>query len=341
MIRSPSATRWLVCLAVLSGGIATASCSQAAKVSKPPTEGFVYILSNGPAGVVSKVDLRTNRTLWTIPAGSNGSQIIESNNPRGVFVGNDPTSGTMALLYPNGTMGPTVRVGGSVQGLALTRSGSVLYVLSTSQTGASSIAAVSWRRDVTQWQVSVGVAGFGLALSPDGDRLAVLAQSAPSNPTESSQRLIILATATGGTVSDLPLTVNATGLLFRSDGTLVIGNDQGLATVTSGVDHVGTSVNIKGGVSAATTKPIVEAPGGTLLVAGSTALWQVTQSGSVRYTGSWPARTPPHAMATTGSNTFVALLPRAILTEYRIPAFTSVRITSINGIGEDVVAASW
>ncbi len=327
----------LLCVATM------ASCAHTTPSSRPGTS-FAYVLTDGQGGTLSKVNLNTRRILWTVESGTSGSVMVANSDQLGICVGNDPDSGSIAFVNKNGSMGPRLSVPGSVQGLAYVSSHpQLIYVLWTEQSGASFVEAVAWPSGSVSWQKAVGFGAFALVGSSVNDQLALLTRASPSNgmgPGESDW-LVILAAGTGMTSADTSLATPAAGLLFRRDGTLVVGEDRRLATWSPSTNRISQLANVGEDVAAATMHPIVEAPGAMLLVSGAGGLSQVSPSGKTAYGGTWPGRAPPHSIAETNTGTLLALMPRATLVEYRSSTFVSQRLADFSGIGEDVVAAPW
>jgi hypothetical protein len=189
-----------------------------------PSAGRGFISDGGGDGAIVIFDLKTNATLGTIVAQPDADGIIfDPASGRVLVVSGD--KGTLMSLKPdidpkNGKIDPPLDLGGAPEFLASDGAGKVYINLMDKNEVA--VVDIKARKVVARWPVAPGGAPVGMSIDTKKGRLFIGCRK--------PQKLIVMSTADGKVLSDLPIgeSVDATkfhdGQVFAScrDATIAV-----------------------------------------------------------------------------------------------------------------------
>src|SRR6266436_6072414 len=189
-----------------------------------PSAGRGFISDGGGDGAIVIFDLKTNATLGTIVAQPDADGIIfDPASGRVLVVSGD--KGTLMSLKPdidpkNGKIDPPLDLGGAPEFLASDGAGKAYINLMDKNEVA--VVDIKAKKVVARWPVAPGGAPVGMSIDTKKGRLFIGCRK--------PQKLIVMSTANGKVLSDLPIgeSVDATkfhdGQVFAScrDATIAV-----------------------------------------------------------------------------------------------------------------------
>lgn len=176
----------------------------------------VYVTT--AAGTLYVVDAVTNTVVTTLEVGAaanglafnpSGTVLYVSSRDAGTVVAIDPATNSISRTY---------NVGGMPQRLVVAPDGSELYV--ANEINGLDVINVASGAVISK---SLGSAGYGIGLTPDGSQLFVLLPQAGT--------LLVLDRASRSTVKTLLVGGTPRNVAFAADGTALIANEQAIVFV--------------------------------------------------------------------------------------------------------------
>jgi YVTN family beta-propeller protein len=196
---------------VLLAGTGLFGLATTAPASAAVTRPFLYV-ANGISNNVTVVNLSTNSTAATIPAGTQPQGAVVSADGRTVYIAN-AFGGISVIDTSTNTVTATIADSSVPIGLALNSSGSILYA--ANETGSVSVIDTASR--TTTATISTPTEPLGIALSPDNSTLYV--------PDFIGNRLYVISTATNTVTATLTGFSRPIGAAVTPDGsTLYVAN---------------------------------------------------------------------------------------------------------------------
>lgn len=169
-------------------------------------------------GTLYVVNAATNTVITTLPVGAAANGLAFSPDGTALYVSSRDAGTVVAIDPATNTITRTYTLGGMPQRLAVAPDGSELYV-ANEVSGLDVVDVASG----TVNSISFGTAAYGLGLTPDGAQIYILL------PQMGEVRVLNRASRTA--VKTLPIGGTPRNVVFASDGTALVANEQAIIFV--------------------------------------------------------------------------------------------------------------
>jgi len=203
--------------------------------------------TNANDNTVSVIDISTNKSVATIPVGSNPVRVTISPDGSRVYITNESSDDVSVINISMNSVINTIPVGGVPSGTTISPDGGQLYVANIYDNNISVINTVSGSVVKT---IQAGLTPMDVVLSNDGKLLYV------SNNGEND--LWVINTANGALIANIPVGKQPEGITMSRDGNWVyVTNfqDATISVINTATNKVTAILPISSNPSAITVTP--------------------------------------------------------------------------------------